>query len=137
MADENDERPRSVSVSDHSDKSVRHAWIALLVYAAVRGLSALVGALQQPAMVTWFMIDFAVMGVVLGLLAFGIYKQSRVAVVLAIIYVVRHAAVRVGCAPVGHRHVCIDHRHWISAAGSKTDLRAAPRATRGRGSGGT
>ena len=39
------------------------------VRCGARSKRALVGALLQPAMVTWFMIDFAVMGVVLGLLA--------------------------------------------------------------------
>ena len=88
MADENDERPRSLSVYDYSDKSIQHAWIATLAYAGLRALSALIGALQQPAMTLWFIIDFAIVGVVLGLLAFFIYKKSRVAVVLAIIYIV-------------------------------------------------
>ena len=88
MADGDDERPRSLSVYDYSDKSIQHAWIAVLAYAGLRALSALIGALQQPAMTLWFVIDFAVVGVVLGLLAFFIYKKSRVAVVLAIIYIV-------------------------------------------------
>ena len=39
-------------------------------------------------MTAWFMIDFAVVGVLVGLLAFGIYKKSRIAVVLAILYIV-------------------------------------------------
>ena len=87
MAEENDEPPRSLSVSDYSDKSVAHAWIAVLAYAGLRALGAIVGALQQPAIATWFVVDFAFIAIVLGLLAFGIYKQSRIAVVLAILYV--------------------------------------------------
>ena len=87
MADENEERPRSLSVSDYSDKSVQHAWIAVLAYAGLRALGALIGALQQPAMAIWFVIDFALIGLVLGVLAFGIDKMNRVAVVLAILYV--------------------------------------------------
>ena len=87
MADENDERPRSLSVYDYSDKSVAHAWIAVLAFAGLRALGALSGALQQPAIAIWFVIDFALIGIVLGVLAFGIYKHSRIAVVLAILYV--------------------------------------------------
>ena len=88
MADgEKDERPRSLSVYDYSDKSIQHAWIAVLAYAGLRALSAIIGGLQQPAMAVWFVIDFAVVGLVLGLLAFGIYKKSRIAVVLGILYI--------------------------------------------------
>ena len=88
MADEDDERPRSLSVDDYSDKSIQHAGIAVLAYAALRSLSAIIGAVQQPAMAVWFVIDLFIVGVVLGLLAFGIYKKSRIAVVLAILYIV-------------------------------------------------
>ena len=88
MADENDERPRSLSVYDYSDKSIRHAWIAVLAYAGLRALSAIVGALQQPTIAVWFAVDFALVAVILGLLAFGIHRKSRIAVVLAILYVV-------------------------------------------------
>ena len=88
MADEKDERPRSLSVYDYSDKSISHAWIAVLAYAGLRALSAVIGGLQQPHLAAWFVIDFAVVGIVLGLLAIGIYKKSRIAVVLALLYVV-------------------------------------------------
>ena len=87
MADETDERPRSLSVHDYSDKSVAHAWIAVLAYAGLRALGAIIGALQQPAIASWFVIDLAFIALVLALLAFGIYKHSRIAVVLAILYV--------------------------------------------------
>jgi hypothetical protein len=88
MADEDDEGPRSHSAYDYSDKSIRHAWIAVLAYGGLRSLSAIVGGLQQPAMAVWFVIDFAVVALVLGLLAFGIYRKSRISVVAAIVYVV-------------------------------------------------
>ena len=87
-ADENDDRPRSLSVYDYSDKSIPHAYIAVLAYAGLRALGAIIGALQQPAMAVWFVIDFAIIAIVLGLLAFGIYRKSRIAAVLAIIYIV-------------------------------------------------
>jgi hypothetical protein len=38
-------------------------------------------------MAVWFMIDFAIIGILLGLLAFGIYKKSRIAAVLAIVLI--------------------------------------------------
>ena len=88
MAEENDEPARSRSPYDYSDKSIRHAWIAVLAYGGLRSLSAIIGGLQQPAMAVWFVIDFAAVALVLGLLAFGIYKKSRIAVVAAIIYIV-------------------------------------------------
>jgi hypothetical protein len=87
-ADGSDDRPRSLSPYDYSAKSIRHAWIAVLAYAGLRSLSAIIGGLQQPAMAMWFVVDFAVVAIVLGLLAFGIYKKSRIAVVTAIIYIV-------------------------------------------------
>lgn len=88
MADENDERPRSHSADGGLDTTVRHAIIAVLGYAAIRALSAIVGGLQQPAMAIWFVIDLAIAVVVLGALGFGIYRKSRIAVVLAIFYIV-------------------------------------------------
>ena len=88
MADETENRPRSLSVYDYSDKSVRHAWIAVLAYLGLRGFGAVIGVLQQPALALWFAIDLAILAVVLGLLAFGIHKNSRVAVVLALVYVI-------------------------------------------------
>lgn len=82
--DENDERPRSYSVYDYSDKSIQHAWLAVLAYAGLRSLSAIIGSVQQPTMAVWFAIDFGIAAIVLGLLAFGIYKRSRIAAVVAI-----------------------------------------------------
>ena len=88
MADEHDERPRSRSVYDYSDKSIQHAGLAVLAYAALRALSAVVGSVQQPAMAVWFGIDLVIVAMVLAVLAFGIHKKSRIAVVMAILYVV-------------------------------------------------
>jgi hypothetical protein len=87
-SDENDERPRSISPYDYSDKSIRHAWIAVLAYAGLRAFGALIGSLREPAMAVWFGIDFAVVAVLLGGLALGIHKESRVAVVSAIVVVI-------------------------------------------------
>ena len=88
MAGEHDERPRPVSPYDYSDKSIQHAYIAVLAYLGLRALSALIGALRQPAIASWFVIDFLIAVIGLGLIAFGIYKKSRAAVVLAIVYIV-------------------------------------------------
>jgi hypothetical protein len=87
-ADEAKEQRRSLSVYDYSDKSIAHAAIAVLVYAGLHALGAIVGALQQPQVAIWFVVDFVFQFLLLGVLAFGIYKKSRVAVVLAILYVV-------------------------------------------------
>ena len=75
---------KSLSVYDYSDKSIQHAWIAVLAYLGLRVFGAVVGSLQQPAMVAVFVIDAAFYAVVLGALAFGIHRKSRVAVVLVI-----------------------------------------------------
>ncbi len=88
MADENDEPRRSHSDHGTLDTAVRHAIAALLGYAGLRALSAIIGGLQQPAMAMWFVIDLAIAVVVLGALGFGVYRRSRVAVVLAILYIV-------------------------------------------------
>ena len=86
MADENDEPWRSRSAGN-PDTKIRHAAIAALAYGALRALSAFIGGMQQPAAALWFFIDFAVAGIVLGLLAYFIARRSRIAVVLAIAYV--------------------------------------------------
>ena len=86
MADGNDGPPRSRSAAA-PDNSIRHASIAALAYGALRALSAFIGGMQQPAFALWFFIDFAVAGIILGLLAYFISRRSRVAVLLAIAYV--------------------------------------------------
>ncbi len=87
-ADETNERPRSLSVYDYSDKSIPQAAIAVLAYAGLHALRAVIGGLQQPGMAVWFAIDFAINALLLGALAFGVYRKSRIAVVLAILYIV-------------------------------------------------
>ncbi|MDQ3082388.1 MAG: hypothetical protein M3R07_09270, partial [Gemmatimonadota bacterium] len=82
MPDANDERPHSISPYDYSDRSIRHACIAVLAYLALRALSAVIGAVQQPTIANWFAIDLAVAVIGLGLFAFGISKKSRAAVVV-------------------------------------------------------
>ena len=86
MPDEGDEPPRSRSAAE-SDRIIRHASIAALAYGVLRVTIAFIGGMQQPAVALWFFIDFAVAGIVLGLLALFISRRSRIAVVLAILYV--------------------------------------------------
>ncbi len=76
---------KSLSVYDYSDKSIQHAWIAVLVYLGLRVFGAVIGAMQQPAMAVPFVIDVVLFAGVLGALAFGIYRKSRIAVVAAIV----------------------------------------------------
>ena len=83
MAADDDQRPRSSSLYDYSDRSVQRAWVAVLVYGGLRALGAIIGGLQQPALAIWFGNDFVIVMLVLGLLAFGISRKSRIAVVLA------------------------------------------------------
>lgn len=75
---------KSLSVYDYSDKSIQHAGIAVLAYLGLRVFGGVIGGLQQPAMVVVFLIDAAFYAVVLGAIAFGIHRKSRIAVVLAI-----------------------------------------------------
>jgi hypothetical protein len=76
---------KSLSVYDYSDPSIRHAWVAVLAYAGLRALGTIAGMVTQPGGAIWFVIDFALIALILGGLAFGIYKRSRVAVVLAVL----------------------------------------------------
>ena len=78
---------KSLSVYDYSDKSIQQAWIAVLAYVALRVFGAVIGALQQPTLVVVLVIDAAFYAVVLGALAFGIYKKSRIAVIFAILVI--------------------------------------------------
>ena len=78
---------KSLSVYDYSDKSIQHAWIAVLAYLGLRVLGAVIGLLQQPAMVVVFVIDAVFYAVVLGGLAFGIHRKSRIAVVATIVII--------------------------------------------------
>lgn len=88
MAEASDARRRSHSDRGNLDRPVQHALVAVVGYAALRALSAIIGGLQQPAMAMWFVIDLAIAVIVLGALGFGIYRKSRIAVVLAILYIV-------------------------------------------------
>ena len=82
------ERPGSISVYDYRDKSIQHAWIATLGYAAWGTFTTFIAILQG------LIRDFIVIGtivievMVFLFLAFCISRKSRVAVVLMLAYVV-------------------------------------------------
>jgi hypothetical protein len=84
----NEPKRQSLSVYDYADKSITHAWTAVLAYVGLRVFGTIIGALQQPAATVWLILDAASIAVILCLLAFGIYKKSRIAVALAILYIV-------------------------------------------------
>ena len=79
---------RSLSVYDYSDKSIQQAWIAVLAYLGLRVFGTVMGILQQPASTVPLVVDGVFDCVVLGALAFGIYRKSRIAVTLALLWVV-------------------------------------------------
>jgi predicted branched-subunit amino acid permease len=81
------ERPGSISVYDYRDKSIQHAWIATLGYAAATTFGTFIAILQGAR-------DFLVIGTVviqlmiILFLAFWISRKSRVAAVLMLTYVI-------------------------------------------------
>jgi hypothetical protein len=83
-----DEPKPSLSVYDYSDKSIQHAWIAVLAYLGLRVFGTVMGILQQTADIVTLVVDAAFHSLILGVLAFGIYRKSRTAVMLAILWIV-------------------------------------------------
>ena len=81
-------KPPSLSVYDYSDKSIQQAWIAVLAYLGLGVFGTVMGILQDPALTRVLVVDAAFDCVVLGFLAFGIYRKSRIAVMLALLWVV-------------------------------------------------
>lgn len=84
MADE--QKPASLSVYDYSEKSIPQAWVAALAYAGFTSFGGIMAALQGAQAVP-------VAGLILNLLiilplTFGIYKRSRIGVVLMLAYVI-------------------------------------------------
>jgi ABC-type proline/glycine betaine transport system permease subunit len=81
------ERPGSTSLYDYRDKSIQHAWIATLGYAAAKIFGTLIAILQGVR-------DLLVIGTVvielmiILFLAFWISRKSRVAAVLMLAYVI-------------------------------------------------
>ena len=78
----------SLSVYDYSDKSIQHAWIAVLAYLGLSVFGTVMGILQHAGSTRLLLADGIFDCVALGFLAFGIYRKSRIAVTLALLWVV-------------------------------------------------
>jgi uncharacterized protein YacL len=89
-----DDRPKvTSSLYDYSDKSIRHASIAAIVYGVIAIASILLAWLQAalyrlPAPVVGWIVYGVIIGAISGILAFGIFRRNKAAVVLMLIVVI-------------------------------------------------
>ena len=79
----------STSLYDYSDKSIPQAGYAAIVYAVISTLSSGLAWFRAPT-TPWLAIVIValVIGLFFGGLAFGIFRKSRVAVVIMLVFVV-------------------------------------------------
>jgi hypothetical protein len=79
----------SASLYDYSDKSIPQAGYAAIVYAVISTLSTGLAWFRTPS-TPWIAIVIValVIGLFFGALAFGIFRKSRVAVVIMLVFVV-------------------------------------------------
>ncbi len=79
----------STSLYDYSDKSIPQAGYAAIVYAVISTLSTGLAWFRAPS-TPWIAIVIVavVIGLFFGALAFGIFRKSRVAVVIMLVLVV-------------------------------------------------
>ncbi len=79
----------STSLYDYSDKSIPQAGYAAIVYAVISTLSTGLAWFRAPSTL-WIAIVIVavVIGLFFGALAFGIFRKSRVAVVIMLVFVV-------------------------------------------------
>ena len=79
----------SSSVYDYSDKSIPQAGYAAIAYAVISTLSTGLSWFQAPT-TPWLAVAIValVIGLFFGALAFGIFKKSRVAIVVMLVFVV-------------------------------------------------
>ncbi len=79
----------SSSVYDYSDKSIPQAGYAAIAYAVISTLSTGLGWFQDPT-TPWLAVVIVALaiGLFFGALAFGIFKKSRVAIVVMLVFVV-------------------------------------------------
>jgi hypothetical protein len=79
----------STSLYDYSDKSIPQAGYAAIVYAVISTLSTGLAWFRAPT-TPWIAIVIValVIGLIFGALAFGIFRKSRVAVVIMLVFVV-------------------------------------------------
>ncbi len=78
----------SQSLYDYSDKSIPQAGYAAIVYAVISTLSTGLAWFRAPT-TPWIAIVIValVIGLFFGALAFGIFRKSRVAVVIMLVFV--------------------------------------------------
>jgi hypothetical protein len=82
-------REGSTSVYDYADRSIQQAGYAAIVYAVVSMVSTGLAWFQAPSTPLLALTVMAVIiGVFFGGLAFGIFKKSRVCVVIMLVLVV-------------------------------------------------
>jgi hypothetical protein len=79
----------SSSLYDYSDKSIPQAGYAAIVYAVISTLTTGLSWFRAPT-TPWLAVVVValVIGAFFGSLAFGIFRKSRVAVVLMLVFVV-------------------------------------------------
>jgi hypothetical protein len=79
----------STSLYDYSDKSIPQAGSAAIVYAVISTLSTGLAWFRAPG-TPWIAIVIValIIGLFFGALAFGIFRKSRVAVVIMLVFVV-------------------------------------------------
>jgi len=79
----------STSLYDYSDKSIPQAGYAAIVYAVISTLSTGLAWFRAPS-TPWIAVVIValVIGLFFGALAFGIFRKSRVAVVIMLVFVV-------------------------------------------------
>jgi hypothetical protein len=79
----------SRSLYDYSDKSIQQAGYAAIAYAVISTLSTGLAWFQSPS-TPWLAILIVALVIALffGALAFGIFRKSRVAVILMLVFVV-------------------------------------------------
>jgi hypothetical protein len=79
----------SSSLYDYSDKSIPYAGYAAIVYAVVCTLTAGLAWFRAPS-TPWLAVVVValVIGLCFGALAFGIFRKSRVAVIVTLVFVV-------------------------------------------------
>jgi phosphatidylserine synthase len=79
----------SSSLYDYSDKSIQHAGYAAIAYAVISTFSTGLSWFQAPT-TPWLAVVIValVIGLFFGALAFGIFKKSRVAVSVMLVFVV-------------------------------------------------
>src|SRR6184192_1486282 len=79
----------SSSLYDYTDKSIPQAGYAAIVYAVISTLSTGLAWFRAPG-TPWvaIVVVAVIIGLFFGALAFGIYRKSRVAVIIMLVFVI-------------------------------------------------